>query len=414
MTTIMTFQSVAEVRRRFPAFERQINGRPVAYFDAPGGTQVPRSVADAVRDYLLHHNANTHWAFPTSAETDAMIVRAREAAADLLGASAGEIAFGANMTTLTFHLARALGRQWGPGDEVLVTELDHHANVAPWRALARERGITVRAVPLATDRRTLDTAALQQMLGPRTRLVAVGAASNAIGTVTDPAPIAGLVHGAGALLFTDAVHYAPHELVDVRAMGSDFLACSAYKFCGPHVGILFVQKGIAEALDVPKLEPAPDTAPERFETGTLNHEGIAGVEAAVNFLAELGGAEGDRRHRLEASYAWLHTQGERLFRQMWEGLAAIPEVTLYGYAPGLARRTPTVAFTVGNLPSSAVASALAEDGVFVSDGDFYASTVVERLGLKQRGLVRAGCACYTSEEEVERLVEGVKKVKAKA
>jgi cysteine desulfurase family protein (TIGR01976 family) len=414
VTTIMTSQSVAEVRRRFPAFERQINGRPVAYFDAPGGTQVPRSVADAVRDYLLHHNANTHWAFPTSAETDAMIVRAREAAADLLGASAGEIAFGANMTTLTFHLARALGRQWGPGDEVLVTELDHHANVAPWRALARERGITVRAVPLATDRRTLDTAALQQMLGPRTRLVAVGAASNAIGTVTDPAPIAELVHGAGALLFTDAVHYAPHELVDVRAMGSDFLACSAYKFCGPHVGILFVQKGIAEALDVPKLEPAPDTAPERFETGTLNHEGIAGVEAAVNFLAELGGAEGDRRHRLEASYAWLHTQGERLFRQMWEGLAAIPEVTLYGYAPGLARRTPTVAFTVGNLPSSAVASALAEDGVFVSDGDFYASTVVERLGLKQRGLVRAGCACYTSEEEVERLVEGVKKVKAKA
>ena len=414
MTTIMTFQSVAEVRRRFPAFERQINGRPVAYFDAPGGTQVPRSVADAVRDYLLHHNANTHWAFPTSAETDAMIVRAREAAADLLGASAGEIAFGANMTTLTFHLARALGRQWGPGDEVLVTELDHHANVAPWRALARERGITVRAVPLATDRRTLDTAALQQMLGPRTRLVAVGAASNAIGTVTDPAPIAELVHGAGALLFTDAVHYAPHELVDVRAMGSDFLACSAYKFCGPHVGILFVQKGIAEALDVPKLEPAPDTAPERFETGTLNHEGIAGVEAAVNFLAELGGAEGGRRHRLEASYAWLHTQGERLFRQMWEGLAAIPEVTLYGYAPGLARRTPTVAFTVGNLPSSAVASALAEDGVFVSDGDFYASTVVERLGLKRRGLVRAGCACYTSEEEVERLVEGVKKVKAKA
>jgi cysteine desulfurase family protein (TIGR01976 family) len=414
VTTIMTFQSVAEVRRRFPAFERQINGRPVAYFDAPGGTQVPRSVADAVRDYLLHHNANTHWAFPTSAETDAMIVRAREAAADLLGASAGEIAFGANMTTLTFHLARALGRQWGPGDEVLVTELDHHANVAPWRALARERGVTVRAVPLATDRRTLDMAALQQMLGPRTRLVAVGAASNAIGTVTDPAPIAELVHGAGALLFTDAVHYAPHELVDVRAMGSDFLACSAYKFCGPHVGILFVQKGIAEALDVPKLEPAPDTAPERFETGTLNHEGIAGVEAAVNFLAELGGAEGDRRHRLEASYAWLHTQGERLFRQMWEGLAAIPEVTLYGYAPGLARRTPTVAFTVGNLPSSAVAAALAEDGVFGSDGDFYASTVVERLGLKQRGLVRAGCACYTSEEEVERLVEGVKKVKAKA
>ncbi|HEX6991504.1 MAG TPA: aminotransferase class V-fold PLP-dependent enzyme, partial [Gemmatimonadales bacterium] len=279
MTVAMTAQSVAAVRRQFPAFQRQINGKPVAYFDAPGGTQVPESVANRVREYLLHHNANTHWAFPTSNETDAMLVRAREAAADLLGASAGEIAFGANMTTLTFHIARALGRQWGPGDEVIVTELDHHANVAPWRALAKERGVTIRTVPLAADRRTIDMAAFEGMLGPRTRLVAMGAASNAVGTITDPALVAQLVHGAGALLFTDAVHFVPHELVDVRAMGSDFLACSAYKFCGPHVGLLYVRKELAEQLDVPKLEPAPDSAPERFETGTLNHEGIAGVEA---------------------------------------------------------------------------------------------------------------------------------------
>ncbi|HET8763136.1 MAG TPA: cysteine desulfurase-like protein [Gemmatimonadales bacterium] len=408
MTTAIPVASLAKVRRRFPAFERKIAGKPVAYFDAPGGTQVPDTVADAVRNYLLHQNANTHWAFPTSEETDAMILRARQAAADLVGASADEIVFGANMTTLTFHVARALGRQWGPGDEVIITELDHHANVAPWQALARERGITVRTVPLTADLKSLDLTAFERMLNARTRLVAVGAASNAIGTITDPAVITEMAHAAGALVFTDAVHFAPHDLVDVRAMGSDLLACSAYKFCGPHVGLLYVRRELGEQLDVPKLEPAPDSVPERFETGTLNHEGIAGVEAAVNFRAEIGVGDGSRRQRLEASYAWLHRQGASLFRQVWEGLSAIPGVTLYGHAPGGPRRTPTVAFTVGSMPSSTVASALAAEGVFVSDGDFYASTVVKRLGLAEQGLVRAGCACYTSEEEVERLVEGVR------
>lgn len=408
MTTAIPVASLAKVRRRFPAFERKIAGKPVAYFDAPGGTQVPDTVADAVRNYLLHQNANTHWAFPTSEETDAMILRARQAAADLVGASADEIVFGANMTTLTFHVARALGRQWGPGDEVIITELDHHANVAPWQALARERGITLRTVPLTADLKSLDLTAFERMLNARTRLVAVGAASNAIGTITDPAVITEMAHAAGALVFTDAVHFAPHDLVDVRAMGSDLLACSAYKFCGPHVGLLYVRRELGEQLDVPKLEPAPDSVPERFETGTLNHEGIAGVEAAVNFLAEIGVGDGSRRQRLEASYAWLHRQGASLFRQVWEGLSAIPGVTLYGHAPGGPRRTPTVAFTVGSMPSSTVASALAAEGVFVSDGDFYASTVVKRLGLAEQGLVRAGCACYTSEEEVERLVEGVR------
>ncbi len=410
MTTATPVLSLAQVRRRFPAFEREIAGKPVAYFDAPGGTQVPDTVADAVRHYLLHLNGNTHWAFPTSAETDAMILRAREAAADLLGASADEIAFGANMTTLTFHVARALGRQWGPGDEVIITELDHHANVAPWQALARDRGITLRTAPLAADRRSLDLDALQDMLSSRTRLVAVGAASNAIGTITDPAIITGMAHAVGALVFTDAVHFTPHDRVDVRAMGSDLLACSAYKFYGPHVGLLYVRKDLAEQLDVPKLEPAPDTVPERFETGTLNHEGIAGVEAAVNFMAELGGADGTRRERLEASYAWLHRQGDALFRRMWEGLSAVPGVRLYGHAPGGPRRTPTVAFTVRKLPSSEVAARLADEGVFVSDGDFYASTVVKRLGLAEQGLVRAGCACYTSEEEVERFILGVRRM----
>ncbi len=381
--------SVEAIRAQFPAFQRRANGVPVAYFDGPGGTQVPAPVADAVRDYLLHHNANTHWAFPTSVETDAMIVRARSAAGDLLGADPGEIAFGANMTTLTFHVARALGRGWGPGDEVVITELDHHA---------------------AADRRSLDLDAFRSLLGPRTRLVAMGAASNAIGTITDVATIAELTHAAGALLFTDAVHYAPHEQVDVRAMMPDLLACSAYKFCGPHVGILYVRAGLAETLDVPKLEPAPDTAPERFETGTLNHEGIAGVEAAVDFLAGLGGAGGSRRDRLQRSYAWLHSQGETLFSRLWNGLEALPGVAPVGHAPGTARRTPTVAFTVGSLPSSEVAAALARRGVFVSDGDFYATTVLGRLGLARQGLVRAGCACYTTADEVDRLLAAVREL----
>lgn len=400
--------SLEAVRARFPAFARVVNGVPAAYFDAPGGTQVPMEVADAVRDYLLHHNANTHWAFPTSVETDAMIGRARAAVADLLGADAGEIAFGNNMTTLTFHVARALGRNWGPGDEVIVTELDHHANVAPWQALVRDRGITLRTVPLAADQRSLDMAAFKALLGPRTRLVAMGAASNAIGTITDAAPVAELTHAAGALLYTDAVHYAPHELVDVRAMGSDLLACSAYKFCGPHVGILYVRSGLAQTLDVPKLEPAPDSAPERFETGTLNHEGIAGVEAAVDFLAGLGGAAGSRRERLTRAYAWLHSQGTELLASLWNGLAAIPGVTLYGHPPAGHRRTPTVAFSLAGVPSSEVATALAARGVYVSDGDFYATTVVQRLGLADRGLIRAGCACYTTGDEVERLIAGVR------
>ena len=400
--------SLDAVRAQFPAFDRVLDGTPAAYFDAPGGTQVPIVVADAVRDYLLHHNANTHWAFPTSVETDAMIGRARAAAADLLGADAGEIAFGNNMTTLTFHVARALGRNWGPGDEVIVTELDHHANVAPWQALVRDRGITLRTVPLSADQRSLDMAAFKSLLGPRTRLVAMGAASNAIGTITDAVPVAELTHAAGALLYTDAVHYAPHELVDVRAMGSDLLACSAYKFCGPHVGILYVRAGLAQSLDVPKLEPAPDSAPERFETGTLNHEGIAGVEATVNFLAGLDGTAGSRRERLRRAYGWLHSQGEELFARLWNGLAGIPGVTLYGHPPAGHRRTPTVAFTLAGVPSSEVARALATRGVYVSDGDFYATTVVQRLGLGGNGLIRAGCTCYTSADEVDRLIAGVR------
>jgi cysteine desulfurase family protein (TIGR01976 family) len=401
-------RSTAEIRGHFPALERRHGGHPVAYFDGPGGTQVPRAVADAVRDYLLHHNANTHWYYPTSEETDRILAAARASVADFLGATPSEVVFGANMTTLTFHLGRALGRGWGPGDELLVTELDHHANVAPWRALERERGVTVRAVPLVLATGELDWAALERALSPRTRLLAVGAASNALGTVSDVTRACALARAAGALSFVDAVHYAPHALVDVRAIGCDFLACSAYKFYGPHVGVLFGKRDRLEALDAPKLAPAPDTAPERLETGTLDHEGIAGAGAAVEFLASLA-AGGSRRERLERTFAALHRRGQELVERMWTGLGELPGVTRYGPPPGRPR-TPTVSFTVAGRSSQEVATALAAEGVFVSNGDFYATTVVERLGLTAEGLVRAGCACYTTADEVDRLLAGVERL----
>ena len=396
--------STGQIRSAFPALERQYRGQAVAYFDGPGGTQVPRPVVEAMKDYLYHHNANTHWQFPTSAETDALIAESRAALADFLGAAPTEIAFGANMTTLTFHLARALGRRWGPGDTVVVTELDHHANVAPWRALERERGITVRSVPLVAGTGQLDWDQLEALLSARPRLLAIGAASNALGTITDVARAARLAHEAGALVFVDAVHYAPHELVDVRALACDFLACSSYKFYGPHLGVLFAQENLLRELDVPKLAPAPDTAPERMETGTQNHEGIVGAAAAVDFLASLGSGR-TRRDRLRSAFTPLHGRAQTLLRRLWEGLQAIDGLTLYGPTPG-SPRTPTVAFTVKGRSADAVAQHLASRAVFASSGDFYATTVVERLGLKQ-GLVRAGCACYTTAEEVDRLIEGV-------
>jgi cysteine desulfurase family protein (TIGR01976 family) len=400
-----TVAPVEEIRSHFPALERHQREHTVAYFDGPGGTQVPRSVVRAMSDYLLHHNANCHWAFATSIETDAALFTAREALADFLGADPSEVAFGPNMTTLTFHLGRALGRAWGPDDEVVVTELDHHANVDPWRALARERGLSVKAVPFRVDDGQLDMEALAAALTPKTRLLALGAASNALGTMNDVTRAAELARGVGALVFIDAVHYAPHALVDVAALGCDFLACSAYKFYGPHVGVLWGRQALLEGLDVPRLEPAPDEAPQRLETGTQNHEGIVGAAAAVDFLASL--SEGpDRRTRLARVQTGLHARGLSLLERLWSGLGAIRGVTLYGAPPSDAR-TPTVAFAVEGHPAEDVARALGSQGVFVSHGDFYAKTVARRLGRAEDGLVRAGCACYTTDAEVERLVDGV-------
>jgi cysteine desulfurase family protein (TIGR01976 family) len=368
---------------------------------------VPRAVVEAMADYLLHHNANTHWRYPSSVETDAALASAREALAEFVNGRPSEIAFGQNMTTLTYHLSRALGRGWGPGDEVVVTELDHHANVDPWKYLQKERGVTVRTVRMRPETGDLDWADLERAISRPTKLVAIGAASNALGTVNDVRRVTELAHASGALAFVDAVHYAPHVLVDVAEIGCDFLACSPYKFYGPHLGVLWGRQDLIESLDVPKLEPAPDWSPERLETGTLSHEAIVGAGTAVDFLASLaGGASAGRRAALAAAYAELHARGSRLFGRLWDGLERISGVTRYGLPPE-APRTQTVSFTVKGRSADAVAEDLARRAVFASSGDFYAWTVVQRLGHAEDGLVRAGLAIYTTEDEVERLLEGV-------
>lgn len=400
--------STEEIRSHFPALNRQYNGHPVAYFDGPGGTQVPRAVAEAISDYLFHHNANTHWAYPTSAETDGLLLEARETFADFFNCEASEVSFGANMTTITFHVGRALGRGWNPGDEIVITELDHHANADTWRELAKDRGLTIRTVRMLTETGQLDWDDLESAINRNTKLLAIGAASNALGTINDVQRAARLAHEFGALVYVDAVHYASHELPDVRELECDFLACSAYKFYGPHIGVLYGRGDLLQSLDVPKLQPASNEAPDRLETGTQNHEGIVGAAAAVNFLASL--AEGStRRERLQNSFATLHERGLEQLTQLWEGLRAIEGVTVYGPDPGQPR-TSTISFTVKDLPSEEVTKHLVERSVFTSHGDFYAQTVVERLGKVEQGLVRAGCACYTTNEEVARLIDGVREL----
>ncbi|MEP6618537.1 MAG: cysteine desulfurase-like protein [bacterium] len=401
-----TTRSLESIRGDFPALDRKEGAHAVAYFDGPGGTQVPRTVAAAMTDYLFHHNANTHWAYPTSIETDAMLTEARVVFADFFNATPADVSFGNNMSTITFHVARGLARGWKEGDEIVVTQLDHHANVAPWHAVARDHGLVVRTVPLDTKTFRHDPSALAAAIGPRTRLVAVGAASNALGTITDVTAVCAMAREAGALSYVDAVHFAPHNLVDVQAIGCDFLACSSYKFYGPHAGVLYGRGDLVGRIDIPKLEPAPEEAPERLETGTQNHEGIVGAAAAVNYIASIGGEGGTRREQLGRAFSVLHHRGEALLQQLWTGLAAIDGVSLYGPPPGTAR-TPTVSFTLRGYSTDDVARHLVKRGVYASNGDFYAQTVAEVLARGADGFVRAGAACYTSAEEVARLIDGV-------
>jgi cysteine desulfurase family protein (TIGR01976 family) len=418
---------IGAVRAAFPALSRREGGRRVAYFDGPGGTQVPSPVIDAVAAYLSDHNANTHWEYPTSRETDRILAAARNTIGTFLGGDPSGVAFGANMTTLTFHVARALARDLPAGGRLVVTELDHHANVAPWRVIAAERDLRVRTVALDPAEGRLDPDDLRAALAERPSVVAIGAASNVLGTVNDVAAIARDAHDVGAVVFVDAVHYAAHGLVDVGAWGCDLLACSAYKFYGPHVGVLWGRPELLGRLDLPRLDPAPQDAPERAETGTQNHEGIAGAAAAVDYVASLGdepgpapregrgssgpeagpspGPDGLRR-RLGRALEILAARSEALGDRLRDGLASLPGVRVHG--PCGPPRTPTVAFTVSGVDAQQAARWLADErGLYLSHGDFYAPTVIERYGAPPGGFLRAGCACYTTEEEVERLIGAV-------
>ncbi len=409
----MSFTESDALRARadFPALSRTLAGRPLAYLDGPAGTQVPEAVIEAVSAYYRTSNANTHGQFVTSRESDARILRAREAMAAFLGApSWRQISFGANMTTLAYALAHAFGRLFEPGDEVVVTQLDHEANRGPWLALA-ERGVVVREVPLAPDG-ILEAGGFAARIGPRTRLVAAGLASNALGTVNDLASVRELCREVGAWLLVDAVHYAPHFPLDVATLDPDFLLCSAYKFYGPHVGILYTRPGLLEELHCDRLRTQEAEAPFRIETGTLNHAALAGVAAAVEYLASWG--EGSSlRARVVSAMKGISEYEHGVARGYAEAVARIPGVTVRGPSFDSGPRAPTVSITIDGVTPLEAARRLGERGVLVWDGDFYAVRAIEVLGLAERGgVLRTGISLYSTREDVERLIEGVAEVAA--
>lgn len=401
-----------DIRADFPALERHEAGKQVAYFDAPGGTQVPRVVADAVADHLLAHNSNAGWGFPTSAETARVIEAARSAAADFVGGDRRGVVFGPNMTSLTFQFATAFGQTLRDGDEIVVTRLDHRANIDPWTALAADRGATVRVVPFRPDDVSLDWSLFEAAVGPRTRLVAMGAASNSVGTINDVCRAAEITKTRDALLFVDAVHSAAHVRTDMLGSGCDVVVCSPYKFYGPHAGILCARPEVLCSLEARNVDPAPDDDPARWETGSPAFEALAGTTAAIDWLASLAPPDtGSRVERLVAAFGGFCERGEGLVGRLWEGLTRLPGVRTYGPPPDRPR-TPTVAFVADTISSAELAIRLAmEHGVFVSHGDFYAPDTVRDLAIADpTGLVRAGCACYTTYEEVDRLIAGVREI----
>ncbi len=402
------------VRAQFPALEQKMEGQSVVFLDGPGGTQVPQSVIDAISDYLTSSNANLHGAFATSARTDALVARAREAAADFLGCRPDEIVFGANMTTLTFAISRAIGRDLQPGDEILVTTLDHDANVAPWLAL-QERGVVVRTVDIHEADCTLDLADLERQLTERTKLVAITYASNAVGTINPVAKIRQLAHAVGALVFVDAVHYAPHASIDIQALDCDFLVCSAYKFFGPHLGILYGKHKHLSRLLPYKVRPASNEVPACWETGTLNFESLAGLVATIDYLTELGrrvssSVSGvlNQREALVAAMRAIQAYEQSLAQELLPGLLKISGVTIYGITDPerFGWRTPTVGMLLAEYTPYDLAKALGERGIFTWNGNFYALNLTQRLGVESRGgLLRIGLAHYNTLEEVHRLLQ---------
>ena len=410
--------AISTLRTEFPALQQTDGGRPLIFFDGPGGTQVHSSVIEAMRHYLTEANSNVHGAFLFSHRTDETVTEARRALADFLNAPRpDEIVFGPNMTTLTFNLSRAIGRTLAPGDEIVVSRLDHDANIAPWVAL-EERGIVVRHVDFDPADCTLDLAGLESLITERTKLVAIGYASNATGTINDVRRIAELAHAVGAWLYVDAVHYAPHGPIDVQAIDCDFLVCSAYKFFGPHLGALYGRYELLESLPAYKVRPADNNPPNKFETGTANFEALAGATAAVNYLASVGQRFGGelveqfpnlegRRRDLKTGLTAIRACEREQCQRLVTGLQEITGLHIYGITDPsrLDQRVPTVSFTLEGLTPKEVARRLGAANIFVWDGNFYALSVTERLGLEESGgLLRVGLAHYNTAEEVDTLL----------
>jgi cysteine desulfurase family protein (TIGR01976 family) len=397
------------LRDQFPALNRD-----AVFFDGPAGSQVPQSVIDAISGYYVRHNANHGGLFATSRESDAIVDAARRACADLLGTTDDScIVFGANMTTLTFALARAIATRWNPGDEVLVTRLDHDANVSPWVRAAADRGVTVQHVNIRPDDCTLDMDDFRKKLSSRTKLVAVGCASNAVGTRNPVADITRLAHDAGARVFLDAVHYAPHLLMDVTAWDCDFLCCSAYKFFGPHVGVLYGKRELLEDLPAYKVRPCPETLPDRWMTGTQNFAAIAGVGAAIEYLAAIGRSFGEtqcRRTKLQQAYSAIEEYEQALAVRLLVGLQAIPGITVHGITDPArsAERVATFSFTHATKTPKEIAEYLGAKDIFVWHGNYYALPLTEALGVEPNGMVRVGLLHYNTTNEVDCLLDALR------
>ena len=405
------------VRSQFPSLAQTVNGHPAAFLDGPGGTQVPKRVIDAIAGYLRHDNANTGGAYATSRRTDAMIAEARAAMADFLNCGADEVAFGPNMTTLTFAISRAIGRDLKPGDEIVVTRLDHDANVSPWLAMAEDRGIAVRWAEIHDEDCTLDIADLASKINSKTKLVAVGYASNAVGTINPVKEIVRLAHAAGALTYVDAVHYGPHGLIDVATLDCDFLVCSTYKFFGPHMGVLFGKRAHLQRLRPYKVRPNTNAIPNCWEWGTLNHEGIAGIAACVEYLAEVGRRSrpevATRRAAIESAYEAIHEHERGLFERMISGLLRIPDLKIYGITDPkrFHERCATLAVRIERHSPLQLATQLGEHGFFTWDGNYYALNLTEHLDVeKSGGFLRIGLVHYNTGEEVDRMLAVLREI----
>ncbi|MEZ6139332.1 MAG: cysteine desulfurase-like protein [Zavarzinella sp.] len=404
---------VDAIRARFPALQREMNGRKAVFFDGPAGSQVPSVVIESIKHYYEHHNANHGGSFLTSRESDAVVDGARTKVASFLNArSDQEIVFGANMTTLTFAFSRALAATWQPGDEILVSQADHDANVSPWVRAAADRGVTVKHIPLISPSCRLDLEAFQQLLSPKTKLVAVSCASNAVGTIQPFQQMIPLAHAVGAEVFLDAVHFAPHQLVDVQAWDCDYLCCSAYKFFGPHVGILYAKQHRLEELQPYKVRPSPETNPDRWMTGTQNFAAIAGVGAAIDYLASIAPSTGPVRTQLETSFQQINAYEQQLCEYFLTKLASIPGSKVWGVTKqdNLSDRVATFGITFDRHTPRQVADALAEYGIFSWAGNFYALPLTEALNLEPEGMLRIGLLHYNTTEEIDYLVSCLQQI----